>query len=822
MAVLWGREAEQAQLARVLSRARAGESAALVLLGDPGIGKTALLTQAAAAASGFTVLRCAGVETEAEVPFAALHQLLLPIMDRADALVDAQSAALRAALGLGPPAPGDLLLVGAAVLSLLAEASPVACFIDDAHWLDDASAACLRFVARRLQAESIAMVFAAREFAGLPAHRVPPLSPEAAAHLVADLPSPVRARVLTAAAGNPLALLELPRTFPDDRPVPLPARIQDSFATRLDTLPPDALLLAATDDRADLSTLLRAGADLTALSQAERAGLIEVLDGRVVFTHPLLRAAAYRHATFDRRLAAHRSLAAAVDDPDRRAWHLAAAATGPDEEAAVALEQAAERARGRTGYAATAAALQRAADLTAASPKRLARLVAAAEAADVAGRPDQVRALLDRLPPSEAIRLRAKLAPDAATAHELLITGARDAPRSVAGPMLFEAARNAWQQGDRARLAEVSGLLHERGLRSAAGLDAALATIDGETPSRDGMRAMAELVAAAEDIEAAFVAGLIGDFTASRAIAASAVARAREEGAAGRLPRALATLAAAELHLGRFRDAVTTAAEGLQLATDLGGPTQQLDGILAWIAAARGEDAECIRLAATGDPAWSAWALALLDLGRGRATEASDRFESAHRGPAGRHMQAVYSAPDQIEAAIKAGRRDRAEAVYVRFESWATTCDTDWSNAALARCRAALTEAAGVPDLPWEAARTHLIVGERLRRERRKHDSRVHLRTAAELFDRLGAAPWADRARAELRAAGEATTPAPEHDTLSPQELQIARLAAAGKTNREIAAMLFISPKTVSYHLYRAFPKLGVTTRTQLARLDLS
>ncbi|WP_433055147.1 helix-turn-helix transcriptional regulator [Dactylosporangium sp. CS-033363] len=821
MAVLWGREAEQAQLARVLSRARAGESAALVLLGDPGIGKTALLTQAAAAASGFTVLRCAGVETEAEVPYAALHQLLLPVLGRADALVEAQSAALRAALGLGPPAPGDVLLVGAAVLSLLAEASPVACFIDDAHWLDDASAACLRFVARRLQAESIAMVFAAREFAGLPAHRVPPLSPEAAAHLVADLPSPVRARVVTAAAGNPLALLELPRAFPDDRPVPLPARIQDSFAARLDTLPPDALLLAATDDRADLSTLLRAGADLSALSQAERAGLVEVLDGRVVFTHPLLRAAAYRHATFDRRLAAHRSLAAVVDDPDRRAWHLAAAATGPDEEAAVALEQAAERARGRTGYAATAAALQRAADLTADEPKRIVRLVAAAEAADVAGRPDQARTLLDRLPQSEAIRLRAKLAPDASTAHELLISGARGAPRSVAGPMLFDAARNAWQRGDRARLTEVSGLLHERGLRSATGLDAALATIDGETPSREGMQAMAELVAAAEDIEAAFVAGLIGDFTAARAIAASEVARAREEGAAGRLPRALATLAAAELHLGRFRDAVTTAAEGLQLATDLGGPTQQFEGILAWIAAARGEDAECTRLAATADPAWSAWALALLDLGRGRATEASDRFES---GPSRRQMQAIYSAPDQIEAAIKAGRRDRAETAYARFESWATTCDTDWAGAALVRCRAMLTEKTETPsaDFPWEAARTHLIVGERLRRERRKNDSRLHLRTAAELFDRLGAAPWADRARAELRAAGEATSPAPEHDTLSPQELQIARLAAAGKTNREIAAMLFISPKTVSYHLYRAFPKLGVTTRTQLARLDLS
>ncbi|MEU7865232.1 LuxR C-terminal-related transcriptional regulator [Dactylosporangium sp. NPDC049140] len=823
MIVLWGREADQALVARVLGRARAGSSAVLVLRGDPGIGKTALLRQARDAAAGMTVLRCAGVETEAEVPFAALHQLLHPVLGRLDALPPLQADALRAALGLGPAAGGDELLIGVAVLSLLAEVGPVACFVDDAHWLDRASAQALLFAARRLEAEAVALLVATRDaFGDLPHHMLRPLSPDAAAHLIGPVPAAVRDRIVAEAAGNPLALLELPRSGADDRPLPLPERIQQAFAARLDTLPAEALLLAATDDEADLATLVRAGAEMDTLAQAERGHLIEVVDGRVIFTHPLLRAAAYRHATFDRRLAAHRALAGVVDDPDRRAWHLAAAATGPDEEAAAALEEAAERARGRKGYAAAAAALRRAAELSPATG-RVARLVAAAEAADAAGPPDQVRALLERLPLDHALALRAKLAfddGDVATAHDLLLTAAADAPRSIAGPMLFDAARNAWLLGDAARLAEVSRLLHARGLRSAVGLDAALAAVNGTAPPPEGVAAMAELVAEADGLDAAFVAGLIGAFEASRDIAASVAARARAEGAVGRLPRAHATLAAAELHLGRFRDAVATAAEGLQLPAD---PTvrAELEGVLAWIAAARGEE----RIAGGADQAWSVWALALLDLGRGRFAEASDRLESALAGPAGRRIQGVYLTPDRAEAALRAGHRGRAEAACARFETWAAACPSPWATAAVTRCRALLSPVDTVPaDFPWEAARTHLILGERLRRDRRKTEARTHLRTAADLFDRLGADPWSERARAELRAAGEAI-PARAGDSLaalSPQELQIVRLAAAGRTNREIAATLFISPKTVSYHLYRAFPKLNVTSRTQLARLDLN
>ncbi|WP_238007358.1 LuxR C-terminal-related transcriptional regulator [Dactylosporangium sp. AC04546] len=903
--MLVGRDADEALVGEVLGRARAGHSAVLVLLGDPGIGKTALLEQAAVTAPGMTVLRCAGVETEAEVPFAALHQLLRPALDRVAALPVVQAAALRAALGTGPAAGGDQLLVGVAVLSLLAELAedrPVLCVVDDAHWLDRASAQALRFVARRLQAEAVAVLFGARdEFdpAGLASHRLGGLDPSAAERLVEastpGLPEAVRRRVVAESAGNPLALRELPRTgsSADGRPLPLPDRIQSAFAARLDRLPPaarTALLIAAADAAADLGTVLRAleiaGLGAAALAAAEEAGLVQVADGRIAFTHPLLRAAAYRHTTFDRRLAAHRALAAALgetagfeggapatdgagdpDAADRRAWHLAAAATRPDEAVARALDGAAERARGRKGYAATAAALERAAELSVTEASRAGRLVAAAVAANEAGRPEQTHAVLERLPKGFATprvyELRAKLAFDegaAASAHEHLVAGAAavaGTDRVAAGLMLVDAARNAWQLSDPPRVAEAAELLHKLGLRQEDGLDPAVAAVTGaarllvDGPAA-GLAEMRRMVADAHigppnlRLNAAFVAGLVGDFEASREIAAAVAARSRAEGAVGWLPLAHVTLAAAELYLGRFRDAVATAAEGLQLAADTGQPNRAgyLEGVLAWIAAARGDAGECVRLAErchvryqtnhiANGLAWAEWALALLDLGQGRAAEASERLTAALAGPVRHQIQAVYFAPDQVEAAVRAGDRATAEAACERFAEWADAARVPWADSVLQRCRALLAPgggealfaaAVGGGGRPWEAARTHLAYGERLRRDRRKTEARTHLRTAAELFERLGAEPWSRRARAELRAAGEqpAVSVGDAAAALSPQELQIVRLVAAGLTNREIGAQLFISPKTVSYHLYRAFPKLNVSSRTQLARLDLS
>ncbi|MFB9408328.1 helix-turn-helix domain-containing protein [Dactylosporangium matsuzakiense] len=859
----------------------------LVLRGDPGIGKSALLDQAAAAASGSTVLRCAGVPSEADIPYAGVHQLL------------------------GSP------LDGPAVLARLIDLAPVACFIDDAQWLDDASARALRYAARRLPPAStalppvstalppapgvllsvpkvapsapaapppapaapppapaaprpvsaaprlapsvvpsapivvpsapivgpsapgvgpsaaIVMIFAARdEFdsADLPAHRLGPLRADAAERLVADLPASARARVLAEAAGNPLALLELPRTFPDHRPLPLPPRIQAAFAARLDALPPPtraALHFVAADPEADLATLFACGCTAEALAIAEEAGLIEVVGARVAFTHPLLRAAVYRRPTFDRRLSVHRALAAAVTDPVRRAWHLADAATGPDEEAAAALE--------------AVGAWERAADLSADATARDARLVAAAYAADS---DDRARALLDRLPRDRAPALRARLAfaaGDAATAHDILVTAAAKASKPEAGELLVAAARNAWLLGDGPRLAEIARLLHARGLRAAAGLEAVRAAVEGDPVSQEGRQVIANLIADRDGPPEArrtaeFVAGLVGAFEGSSDPAAALYLGRFDEAlasvgsghsaaltaSAGSRPWvALAgsghsTGVGAATRLGAAATgsgAVGSGGAGVSGASSASGAGEA--GIRAWLAAVRGDDEECVRLAATADRVWAEWALALLDLARGRADAASDRFE---RLPA---AAPVFLVPDRVEAAVRAGRPAVAADAAARLEAW--PWPSNWATAAQHRCRAVLgTAASADTDLPWEAARTHLVLGERLRRERRKTEARGHLRAAAELFDRLGAAPWAERARAELRAAGEAVAEARAgRNTLSPQERQIVRLAAAGRTNREIAAMLFISPKTVSYHLYRAFPKLGVTSRTQLARLTL-
>ncbi|MEV4133975.1 LuxR C-terminal-related transcriptional regulator [Dactylosporangium sp. NPDC049742] len=888
--MLWGRDDDRAAAGAVLDRARAGHSAVLVIRGDPGIGKSSLLDDAAGGAAGTMVLRCAGVETEAEVPFASLHQLLAPALTSSSQLPDVQAAALRGALGLGPAAGGDQLLVGAAVLTLLAELAeerPVLCLVDDAQWLDGSSAQALRFVARRLQAESVAMLFAARdEFApeGLPEHRLAGLDPETAdallRHIRPDLPPRIRVRLVRDSAGNPLALRELPRGAPPFVPALLPRRIQEAFAARIDRLPPDGramLLIAAASPDEGLGVVLRAaellGVAPSGLGAAEEAGLVTVAAGRIAFTHPLLRAAAYQQTTFDRRLAVHRTLAQTLPaDDDRRAWHLAAAATGPDEEAALALERAAERALGRKGYPAAAAALQRSAELTAAPGERTRRLVAAAVAANDAGQPDLTRRFLASCDPvdddpvltARVCELRARLAFDegsAASAHDLLVAGsAALAPvdRRAAGLLLVDAARNAWQLSDPPRVREAARRLDDLGLRPSDGLDPAVAAVtaaarlllEGPAAGVPAMRALTSTRTGPPNLRlnAAFVAGLVGDFEAGRAISQGVADESRAEGSIGWLPLAHVTLAASELYLGRFRDAVATATEGLRLAADTGQPNRAgyLEGILAWIAAASGSADRCAELAGrchdryagnhiANGLAWAEWALALLDLGQGRPAEASDRLEAALAGPVRHQIQAVYSAPDQVEAAVRIGAFDRAEAACARFADWAAAARLDWSDAVAHRCHALLEPswpdanrhfeaAVALGGHPWEAARTHLAFGERLRRERRKTEARAQLRTAAEIFDRLGAVPWAERARAELRAAGAAAAQPSSSlaATLSPQELQIVRLVAGGLTNREIGAQLFLSPKTISYHLYRAFPKLGVASRTQLARLDLS
>ncbi|MGC4747672.1 AAA family ATPase [Micromonospora sp. DT201] len=899
--MLLGRDADRAVLRTAVEQARAGHSAALVVRGEPGIGKSALLDHVTTG-PGLTVLRCAGVESEAEIPFASLHLLLYPVLGRAEALPELQRTALLGALGVEPAAGRDPLLIGAAALTLLAdlaENDPVLCLIDDAHWLDESSARTLRFVARRLHADAVAMIFAARpEFdpAGLPEHRLDGIGAPASAALLdrwaPGLDHAARERIIQDSGGNPLALRELPHMAAEQAhlpaPLPLSRRLEHAFGTRIARLAHTArsvLAIAAADETAGLGNLLRAAATRgisrdalrAALAEAEEAELLRVSGGRVVFTHPLLRAAAYQQAGIE-RLAVHRALAEAVAaDPDQQAWHLAAAATGPDETTACALELAAERAQGRSGYAAAATALERAADLSVDPEQRGRRLIAAAVAANQAGQQHRTQHLLDQVgeAPTDLLRaaryheLQARVAfesGDAARAHDLLVaasTALTDVDPVGAQAVLIDAARNAWQLSDPPRVADAAARLAKLGpapdsLAAAVSAVIGAATLLTAGPA-DALPVMRPLVAAglrsqgayALRLNAAFVAGIVGDFTAGGSIARQVVDDCRASGAVGWLPLAHVTLATAELYLGQFRNAVASATEGLRLADDTGQPNRAgyLEGVLAWVSAVQGDEDPCLRFSAqcqdgfathriANGLAWAVWARAMLDLAHGRTAEALDRLDAALNGPVRHQAHAVYFAPDQVECAVRLGDPERGRAASDRFGAWADASGQDWARAVWHRCQGMLTADTDLADhhfaaalrahadgsRPWEIARTHLSYGERLRRDRRKNQARSHLRTAREIFERLPAQPWADRAAAELRAAGEQTPSAPAVDllaALSPQELQIVKLAHTGLTNREIAAQLFLSPKTVSYHLYRAFPKLNVANRGQLARLDL-
>ncbi|MEV4246106.1 LuxR C-terminal-related transcriptional regulator [Streptosporangium canum] len=883
--MLHGREKELAEIDRLLAGARAGLSAALIVRAEPGWGKSALLRHAEQSADGFLVLRGVGIETEAELPFAGLQMLLRPAAGRVGALPAPQAAALRGAFGLAPATGADRFLIGLATLTLLAELAedrPVLCLIDDAQWLDGPSAEALVFAARRLHAEGVVLLFAAHEdwaAPALPTMRLGGLDPAAATAMLAerapDLPSHVRDRILAESEGNPLALIELPKADAGPLPIgplPLPHRLREAYRRRIAELPARTrtFLLAAAAERSELATVLRAlealGVAGDPLEQAERAGLVTVCERSVIFVYPLMRAAAYQAASFAERAAVHRALAEVLaDDPDRRVWHLAAAATGPDEEVAAGLESAAERARQRTGYAAAATALELAARLTPERERRAGRLLRAAETASGAGQQaramdlaDQAGALVED--PGGLVRLAVLRAGiefgrgSPRTVHEILMAAVETAPDpATAAALLLDAARVAWSVGDPGRLKLVYGRLRALSLPPAdatvtsVGAMVDLVTGDpvtglavlrehlGQVPGRAGL---------SPEVALALVSG---DFEAVREAMLTLVAGCRAQGMIGWLPAALATLAEAEIHLGHFRDASATAAEALRIAEDTGQPhrTAHLHGVLAFAAAVGGDAERCRDLAeqnlrhfasdynASG-AAWGEWALAVLDLGSGRPETALDRLEAAVGGPIGYQSHADHFAPDQIEAAVRLGAPERAAVPRLRFERWAAAAGAPWAEALLHRCHALLSDDpephyARAVHLHvtggrlFDSARTQLLYGEWLRRSRRKSEARTHLRTALELFERVGAAPWADHARAELRAAGETVAQAGPDVTalLSPQELQVVRLAATGATNREIAAQLFLSPKTVGHHLYRAFPKLGVSTRVELARLTL-
>ena len=899
---LYGRDAELAALTDLLDRAREGISGALVLRGDAGIGKTALVSQATARADGFRIIRGAGIEEEAELPFAGLHLLLRPVLDRIGVLPGVQAEALRGALGLAKAGPPDRFLVGLAVLSLLAEVAadqPVLCVVDDAHWLDRASSDALLFAARRLDTESIVLLLCARTgafpAAGLPQLSLKGLSAHAATEFLGDgLPPGRRYRVLAEAAGNPLALLELPRVLTGawrEGPLPLTDRLQGAFESQLDGLPEltrTVLLVAAAEGTGDLTPILRAadtlGASLADLDAARAAGLIEVTGRTLAFRHPLIRAAVHHAAPLSLQRTVHQALAGALDAPgqaDRRAWQQAAAAAGPDEEIAAALERAADQVRERSSGTGALAWYERAAELSTDLVTKARRLTLAAEAATGSGDLDHAAALAtqglrlaapppgrpDEIAPdregtqvaARALQVQATVAflrGDPSAAHRRLMEASEQiaaADQERAAALLIEAVHAGWYTGPRELTESVTRLeglrLRQRPL--ARVLLRAVAPILGRPADRsDPDSDLAEARSAANGDVPGLVllsglALILGQDQVAQEIGGELSRDLRGAGQIGWLPSALFYAGCAQVYGGRHEEARQTVAEGLRLARDT-GQQRWVDALaepLALLAAARGDERLCHeladeRLGRASRPAWSVpwtWsALGLLDLGLGRAESALARLETLAEGRRFFHIAATRSTPDLVEAAVRLGRPEAAAEPLALFETWSRNTGQSWTTALTQRCRALLD---GDEDLfraalaqheqdnrPFDEARTQLLYGEWLRRAKRKADARTQLRAALETFERIDATPWAERARTELTATGT-TGRAVGHGlagSLTPQEVQIVRLAAQGMSNRDIAAQLFLSPRTVGHHLYKAYPKVGVASRSELADLKLS
>ncbi|MEQ4718132.1 AAA family ATPase [Nonomuraea sp. B19D2] len=910
--MLYGRTAEQAVLRRLISEAAGGVSGALVIRGEPGIGKSALLADAAETARAgnyMWVLRGVGVESEAQLPFAGLHLLLRPALGNLAGLPEPQRRALEAAFGLGPAIPADRMLVGLAVLTLLsalADEGPLLCLVDDAQWLDRPSAEALVFAVRRLGAEPVAVILAVRDgtahlpTTGLSELRLRGLDPQDAAALVdaqgGGLAPDMRHRVLREAEGNPLALIELPTALstgagsssPQGGNLPLTDRLQAAFhgqVTRLPEATRTLLLIAAADDTGELPVLLNAAQSMSSgindLAPALDAGLVLLEEGdrRLSFRHPLVRAAVYQGAPLHLRLCAHRALAKSLGGPehaDRRAWHLAAAATGPDEHVAAELERAAVQAGERNGHAAAATAYERAASLSADGDARGRRLTLAAESAAQAGLLSTARALAERAAPqvtrplarARLVRvLAAVMAGDGSLrgANDLLLAEAVKTDQHSAFGVVMEAVGNAWFAGDLDMA--VQAAVHLDALQLDAGdpllpvhqlNDWIISLVLGR--STDHLPSMAKVVLAANDIHLDHARnrthiiglGLIAGLDAwSLDLANTVVADSRARGAIADLPAALYHAAITETLLGRHRDAAASATEALSIAQDT-GQWQWISlasGVLAYHAAIEGDEERARGLAAgtrtdsrdrVSSPGIhrAEWALGLLDLGYGRAETALERLEPLGLGDGRHQLPGERSAPDLIEAAVRIGVPERATGPYARFEDVARRVRQASIDALLERCRALLSPderaeehyAAALhshehDSRPFEHARTMLLYGEWLRRARRKSEAREHLRAALAAFDHINARPWAERARIELDATGLAVKRRQAQGALSqltPQELQITRLAAQGLTNRDIAAQLFLSPRTVGHHLYKAYPKLGVTSRSELATLHLT
>jgi DNA-binding CsgD family transcriptional regulator/tetratricopeptide (TPR) repeat protein len=901
---LVGRERECAAIDRLLEASARGESSSLVLRGEAGIGKTALLTYAAERGAGRRVLRTEGVEAESDLAFAGLYGLLRPIVEKLAELPETQADGLAGALGLGPSLGADRLLVSAATLSLLAAAADegaLLCLIDDAQFLDAASAEALVFCARRLAAEPVAMLFAVREgeartFAapGLPELVLEGLGSEAAAQLLAlsapTAADPVREWLLAEAAGNPLGLLELPSGLSEAQllgrgalpaATPLTSRLRTAFVQRVDRLPAGtraALLIAALDDGEDMATVLRAageaGLPADTFDSAEQAGLLSVIDSRITFRHPLVRSAVLDSSTHSQRRSAHLALASALRgraDADRRAWHRALATVAADEEVAGTLEASAHRYQERGGHASAATAFLRAAELSADEERRIGRLAAASEAAWAAGQPERAREMIARALPLARGELRSKLlylrgVIEARTRDDrgavAMLVEAADASESGSFTLevLTEATEAAMYAGDDAQAASLGARASGIQPRSetdrfrVAALGGVAAAILGDYERAAPL--LREATQRAEELEDphaliwAARAASIGNMPRDGLpYAARAVSIARERAVLSVLPVLLSHQASGLIGHGRFKLAYASAEEGIRLARDFGhqwGVGRNLSN-LAMLDSVRGDEPsarahadEARELAASSGAVligeFAEWALGMLELTLGRPSEATDRLlmvsdsGRAESNP----LTGLWSIPDLIEAAARSGRLDETVDRFDRYTDWVQQAPTATRLSLLARCRGLAGEgdvpkqfdislAAGAALSPFEHARTELLYGEWLRRGRKRREARGHLRRSADLFRQVGAPPWEERAEAELRATGETARKRDPStlDQLTPQELQIAGRVADGMTNREIAAQLYLSPRTIDYHLRKVFSKLGIASRTELVRMGV-
>ncbi len=902
--MLLGRAPERARIDSVLSEAAAGTARCLVLDGEPGVGKTELLAYAASVASGFCVLTTTGVESELELGFAGLVELVRPVLDLLEAVPQGQMAALKAALGLGPPATASRLLVAAGLLSLIASAAqraPVLVLVDDLQWVDAPSAQALLFAARRLGADKVAVLVAYRSGEHLPVQtgglsQVPitGLDHGTASELLLERAPGLAALVVdelhSSTGGNPLAMLEIvsrlssrQRAGLEALPGPLlrVGGIEEAFYRRVSALSEaaqHALVLVSASGDADLAVLgpalAECGYTVSDLGPAVDAGLLQLERGRAAWRHPLVRSAVYHRSPLSERRAAHRAISACLsEDSPAWAWHQAAAAAGPDERVASALDRVAAEASQRSGYAAAAGACEQAARLSGGRLEAARRRFSAADAAWLAGDSPRAERLLEEAwADAGADNLRGQIlalrgrteygAGDARRCADTVVAAAdllsASDPRRAA-ESLVRAATACWLSNNPESMTAVAAKLRELALLDSSLATAAdyaegiAATFRGEpwegTPLLE--RAAAAMAVDSHNwpyiVQEQAALGWLGRTTEGRALGERTARELRTLGALGWLPVVLAITASEDLDDDRWPEAEAEAAEAIEMSDELGQPanTAEQYAILATVAAFRGDEEACrfnIKMASEvasrhGRPWLQLIALragGLLALGQGDLAAARSAFTEVANVPWARGLRGptVISIPDLAEVLVRTGQLTEAALRTEELERRTRGMTDTRAPALVLRCRAltasgaeaqelfqaAIKAHSGDPDA-FVTARTHLLYGEWLRRQGERRAARAELVEALATFDNYGAVPWSERARGELKASGMTLRSRPHADSsLTPAELRVALLAADGLSTKEICAQLYLSINTVEFHLGRVYRKLGVRGRTELAR----